>query len=87
MGILSRFIINNISLCGDIELTVYLPNVSIPVPLVLDIRPDDIDRSLNESVTDKIRKYRCDYNNTPPTTVSFMSVVTSTSGRLHSEFV
>ena len=25
--------------------------------------PNDIDRSLNESVTDKIRKYRADYNN------------------------
>ena len=28
--------------------------------------PNDIDRSLNESVTDKIRKYHSDYNNNPP---------------------
>ena len=28
--------------------------------------PNDIDRSLNETVTDKIRKYRVDYNNNPP---------------------
>ncbi len=49
--------------------------------------PTDIDKSLNETVTDKIRKYRTDYNNDPPTSVSFMSPVTSTSGRLHCEFV
>ncbi len=49
--------------------------------------PNDIDKSLNETVTDKIRKYRADYNNNPPTMVSFMSAVSSTSGRLHSEFV
>ena len=28
--------------------------------------PNDIDRSLNEAVTDKIRKYHTDYNNNPP---------------------
>ena len=28
--------------------------------------PNDIDRSLNETVTDKIRKYHADYNNNPP---------------------
>ncbi len=64
--------------CGDIDLTVYLANVSEPVSLVLDLclthdrfrstsdlnlnghlhYPTDIDRSLNETVTDKIRKYR-----------------------------
>ncbi len=49
--------------------------------------PNDIDRSLNEAAADKIRKYRADYNNNPPNTVSFMSAMTSTSGRLHSEFV
>ena len=49
--------------------------------------PNDIDKSHNESDTDKIRKYRSDYNNNPPTTVSFMFTVSSTSGRLHSEFV
>jgi hypothetical protein len=29
--------------------------------------PNDVDRSLNEAVVDKIRKYRSDYNNNPPT--------------------
>ena len=28
--------------------------------------PNAIDRSLNEAATDKIRKYRADYNNNPP---------------------
>ena len=47
-----------------------------------------IDRSLiNEAAADKIRKYRADYNNNPPNTVSFMPAIASTSGRLHSEFV
>ena len=45
--------------CGDIELVDYLVNAVDPVPRF-------IDRSLNESVTDKIRKYRADYNNNPP---------------------
>jgi hypothetical protein len=49
--------------------------------------PNDIDKSLNEAAADKIRKYRSDYNHNPPTVVSFMSDVVSTSGRLHSEFV
>jgi hypothetical protein len=45
-----------------------------------------IDRSLNEVADDKIRKYRDDYNNNPPNTVSFIPTIVSTSGRLHSEF-
>ena len=49
--------------------------------------PNDLDKSLDEAVADKIRKYRADYNNNPPKTVSFMTAVGSTSGRLHSEFV
>ena len=49
--------------------------------------PNDIDRSLNESVVDKIRKYRTDYNNNPPNAISFMTAIARTSGRLHSEFV
>jgi hypothetical protein len=49
--------------------------------------PNDIDRSLNETVTDKIRKYRPDCNNNPPNSTSFIITITSTSGRLHSEFV
>ena len=49
--------------------------------------PNDIDRSLNEAATDKIRKYRADYNNNPHSSVVFMTTIASTSGRLHSEFV
>jgi hypothetical protein len=49
--------------------------------------PNDIDRSLNETTTEKIRKYRPDYNNNPPTSVSFIPALASTSGRLHCEFV
>ncbi len=88
--------------CGDIELAAYLVNEEGPVPLVLDLcivherfgrssgnlrYHNDTDRSLNETATDKIRKYRADYNNNPPTSVSFMPVIPSTSGRLHSEFI
>ena len=36
---------------------------------------------------DKIRKYRVDDNNNAPSCVSLMSVIASTSVRLHSEFV
>jgi hypothetical protein len=49
--------------------------------------PNDIDRSLNEAATDKMWKYRDDYNNNPSTAVSFMTAIASTSGRLHSEFI
>ena len=49
--------------------------------------PNDIDRSLNEAATDKIRKYHADYNNNPPSSVVFSPTIPSTSGRLHSEFV
>ena len=49
--------------------------------------PNNLDKSLNEAAADKIRKYRVDYNNNPPNTVSFMPAIASTSGRLHSEFV
>jgi hypothetical protein len=28
--------------------------------------PNDIDKSLNDTTADKIRKYRADYNNNPP---------------------
>ena len=37
--------------------------------------------------TDKIRKYRTDYNNNPPNTLSFMPAIASTSESLNSEFV
>jgi hypothetical protein len=35
----------------------------------------DDDRSLNESVTDKIRKYGVDYNNNPPNAISFIPAI------------
>jgi hypothetical protein len=41
--------------------------------------PNDIDKSLNETVSDKIRKYRTDYNNNPPVAVACMTVIPSTS--------
>jgi hypothetical protein len=49
--------------------------------------PNNLDQSLNDACADKIRKYRADYNNRPPSEVSFMPAIASTSGRLHSEFV
>jgi hypothetical protein len=49
--------------------------------------PMDIDRSINEAPADKIRKYHTDYNNNPPSVVSFIPAIPSTSGRLHSEFI
>ena len=49
--------------------------------------PNNLDRSLNEAAADKIRKYRADYNNNPPSDVAFMPAISSTSGRLHSEFI
>jgi hypothetical protein len=49
--------------------------------------PNNLDQSLNDAAPDKIRKYRADYNNRPPSTVSFMTAIVSTSDRLHSEFV
>jgi hypothetical protein len=49
--------------------------------------PNDIDKSLNEDVVDKIRKHHTDYNNNPPNSVSFTTAIDSTSGRVHCEFV
>ncbi len=49
--------------------------------------PYNLDQSLNDTTTDKIRKYRGDYNNNPPRGVGFIPVIPSTSGRLHSEFI
>ncbi len=48
--------------------------------------PNNLDQSLNDAASEKIRKYRADYNR-PPSVVSFMPPIPSTSGRLHSEFV
>ncbi len=49
--------------------------------------PNDIEKSLNETTSHKIRKYRPDYNHNPPITVVFIPVIVNTSGRLHSEFI
>jgi hypothetical protein len=49
--------------------------------------PNNLDQSLNDTPADKIRKYRADYNNRPPSVVSFIPAIASTSGRLHNEFV
>ncbi len=49
--------------------------------------PNNLDQSLHDAAAEKIRKYRDDYNNRPPSAVSFMPVIASTSGRLHGEFV
>jgi hypothetical protein len=48
---------------------------------------NDVDKSLNESANDKIRKYRVDYNNNPPNAVAFMPAIAGTNGRLHSDFI
>ncbi len=44
-------------------------------------QPNDLDGTLNETATDKIRQYRADYNhsNRPSNVISFMTVITSTS--------
>ena len=42
--------------------------------------PTDVDRTLNESPTDKVLQYRTDYNNRPCHSISFMSDIGSTSG-------
>jgi hypothetical protein len=49
--------------------------------------PNYFDQSLNDAVADKVRKYRADYNNRPPSVVSFIPAIASTSVRLHGEFV
>jgi hypothetical protein len=49
--------------------------------------PNNLDQSMNNAAADKIRKYRADYNNRPPSAVSFMPAIVSSSGRLHGEFV
>ncbi len=49
--------------------------------------PNDLNGSLNEETTDKIRQYRSDYNHRPSNDISFMSAISGTSGSLHSESV
>ncbi len=71
----------------------YLANAAGPVPLVLDLRiahdrfGSSSDLHLNGHFHYPIRKYRSDYNNNPPNSISFMPVVPGTSGKLHSHFV
>ena len=50
--------------------------------------PNNLDKSLNDAAADKMRKYRADYNNNnPPSALTFMPAIASTSGRIHSEFI
>ncbi len=49
--------------------------------------PNNLDHFLNDTTADKLGKYRADYNFNPPRGVVFMTVIVSTSGRLHSEFI
>ena len=42
--------------------------------------PNNLDQSLNDAAADKIRKYRADYNNRPPSAVSFMSSIQRLGG-------
>ena len=48
--------------------------------------PADIDNPLNEAAAAKIRDYRADYYICLSDSISFMSVVASTSGRLQFRF-
>ena len=49
--------------------------------------PNNVDKSLNEDATNKIRKYRVDYHNNPPNSISFRPVIPRTSDRIHIQFV
>jgi hypothetical protein len=72
----------------DLRITHYRVGRSSDLSLNGNLRyPNDNDRSLNETTTDKIPKYHTVYNNNPPQSVAFMPVITSTSGRLHSELI
>jgi hypothetical protein len=82
------YLVNQEGLVLDLRITQERVGRSSDLSLNGHLRyPNDNDRSLNEAVTDKILKYRADYNNNPPTSVTFMPTITSTSGRLHSEFI
>ena len=37
--------------------------------------PNNLDQSLNDEAADKIRKYRADYNNRPPSAVSSLCLL------------
>ena len=49
--------------------------------------PNDLDGPLNEATDDRTRQYHTDFNNRPFDTISFMTVIGSTSGRLQCQFV
>ena len=65
----------------------FASEVALTLFLMDNYITQDIDKTLNEAAADKIRKYRADYNNNPPNTISFMPTIASTSDRLHSEFI
>ena len=44
-------------------------------------------KPLHGAAAEKIREYRVDYNNRPYHSISFMTVVATTSGRLYCELV
>jgi hypothetical protein len=48
--------------------------------------PNNLDQSLNDATAEKIRKYRADYNNRPPSAVSFMPDIASTTRTRNSSF-
>ncbi len=48
--------------------------------------PNNLDQSLNDAAANKIRKYRADYNNRPPSAVSFMPAIASTSAVCKTNF-
>jgi hypothetical protein len=48
---------------------------------------NNLDQSLHDVYADKTRRYRTDYINNPTRGVDLMTSITSTSGRLHSEFI
>ena len=77
-----------VSLVLDLRITHDRVGSSVDPNLNEHLRyPNNLDRSINESAGDKIRKYRVDYNNNPPSVVSFMTAIASTSGRLQNEFI
>jgi hypothetical protein len=49
--------------------------------------PNDIDKSLNETISDKNRRYRSDYDKKKPTSVSCIPTVASTPRKLLGEVV
>ena len=44
--------------------------------------PNDLDGSLNETTTDKIRQYHTDYNKRPSNSISLMSAIDRSTQRL-----